>query len=57
VLLEIIADSDRSSARSALQALSESRFRNDVRERARSAVHSSGDRQLVAAFTVAFAQD
>jgi HEAT repeat protein len=57
LLLEIIAGPDRSSAQSAIQALSESRFRNDVRERARSAAQSSGDRELVAAFTFAFGRE
>jgi HEAT repeat protein len=57
LLLEIAGGHNRSSARSALQALSESRFRNDVRERARSAVQRSGDQQLMAAFTSAFGHE
>jgi hypothetical protein len=57
LLLDIVAGHDGSSARSALQALSESRFRNDVRERARSAAQRSEDRQLMAAFTSAFGHE
>jgi HEAT repeat protein len=53
-LLSLVADYDRTVAVWALSALADSRFRNDVRERARLAVHLRGDAPVLKAFVDAF---
>ena len=57
LLLDIITGPDRSLAQSAMQSLSESRFRNEVCERARMAAQRSGDRHVMAAFSSAFERE
>jgi HEAT repeat protein len=53
-LLSLVADYDRTVAVWALSALADSRFRNDVRERARLAVHVRNDAPVLKAYSDAF---
>jgi HEAT repeat protein len=53
-LLSLVAAEDRNVAVSALSALGDSRFRNDVRERARLAAQGCGDAAVLKAYADAF---